>query len=40
MRATLDKLISLGGLLLAIVLLVAGGLLVYASVFIGNEVHD
>ena len=40
MRATLDKLISIGGLLLAIVLLVAGGLLVYASVFIGNEVHD
>jgi len=40
MRATLDRLISIGGLLLAVVLLVAGGLLVYASVFIGNEVHD
>lgn len=40
MRATLDRLISIGGLLLAVVLLIAGGLLVYASVFIGNEVHD
>ena len=40
MRATLDKLISVGGLLLAIVLLIAGGLLVFANVFIGNEVHD
>lgn len=40
MRATLDRLISIGGLLLAVVLLVAGGLLVYASVFIGDEVHD
>jgi hypothetical protein len=28
MRATLDRLISIGGLLLAVVLLVAGGLLV------------
>jgi hypothetical protein len=40
MRATLDRLISIGGLLLAVVLLVAGGLLIYASVFISNEVHD
>ena len=40
MRATLDRLISAGGLLLAVVLLIAGGLLVFASVFIGNEVHD
>ena len=40
MRSTLDKLISAGGLLLAIVLLVAGGLLLFASVFIGNQVHD
>jgi hypothetical protein len=40
MRATLDRLISIGGLLLAVVLLIAGGLLVYASVYIGNEVHD
>jgi hypothetical protein len=40
MRATLDKLISWGGLLLAAVLLVAGGLLTWANQFIGNEVHD
>ncbi len=40
MRATIDKLVSWGGLILAIVLLVAGGLLTYASVFIGNQVHD
>jgi hypothetical protein len=40
MRATLDRLISIGGLLLAVVLLVTGGLLVWANVFIGNEVHD
>ena len=38
MRATLDKLISWTGLLLAVVLLIAGGLLTWASVFIGNEV--
>jgi hypothetical protein len=40
MRVTLDRLISIGGLLLAVVLLVAGGLLVWANMFIGNEVHD
>src|SRR3982751_6347101 len=40
MRATLDKLISWGGLLLVVVLLVAGGLLTWASTYIGNEVHD
>jgi len=40
MRSTIDKLISAGGLLLAVVLLIAGGLLLYASVFIGNQVHD
>jgi hypothetical protein len=40
MRATLDRLISIGGLLLAVVLLVAGGLLVWANQFIGNQVHD
>jgi hypothetical protein len=38
MRATLDKLISWFGLLVAIVLLVAGGLLTWASTFIDNEV--
>jgi hypothetical protein len=40
MRATFDKVVSWAGLLLAIVLLVAGGLLTWASMFIGNEVHD
>ena len=40
MRATLDRLIAIGGLILAVVLLVAGGLLLWANVFIGNEVHD
>jgi hypothetical protein len=40
MRATLDRLISYGGLLLAIVLLIAGGLLAFGSVFVRNEVHD
>ena len=40
MRATLDRLISIGGLLLAVVLLVAGGLLVWANVFITDQVHD
>lgn len=40
MRATLDKLISWTGLLLAVVLLVAGGLLTWASSFAGSQVHD
>ena len=40
MRATLDKLISWTGLLLAAVLIVAGGLLTWASSFIGDQVHD
>jgi hypothetical protein len=40
MRATLDKLISGTGLLLAAVLLVAGGLLTWASTFAGDQVHD
>jgi hypothetical protein len=40
MRATLDKLISWTGLLLAVVLLVAGGLLTWASSFVGGQVHD
>jgi hypothetical protein len=40
MRATLDKLISWTGILLAVVLLIAGALLSWASVFIGNQVHD
>jgi len=40
MRATLDKLISWTGLLLAVVLLVAGGLLTWAASFAGSQVHD
>ncbi len=40
MRAALDKLVSLLGLALTVVLLVAGGLLTWGSNFIGNEVHD
>src|SRR3954463_6993191 len=40
MRATLDKLLSWFGLLLVAVLLVAGGLLTWASVFINNQVTD
>lgn len=40
MRSTLDRLISFTGLLVAAVLVVAGGLLTWASVFIGDQVHD
>ena len=40
MRATLDKLISWTGLLLAAVLIIAGGLLTWASSFIGDQVHN
>jgi hypothetical protein len=40
MRSAFDKLISWTGLALAIVLLAAGGLLTWANVFIGNQVHD
>ncbi|MGN6752674.1 MAG: hypothetical protein ACTHJJ_08975 [Intrasporangium sp.] len=40
MRKTLDKLISWTGLLLAAVLLVAGGLLTWASNFTNQNVHD
>ena len=40
MRATLDKVTSWAGLLLVAVLLVAGGLLTWASSFVGNQVHD
>ncbi len=40
MRAILDKLISWTGLALAVVLLIAGGLLTWASTFIGDQVHD
>lgn len=40
MRATLDKLISMLGLLLALLLLVAGGLLTWATMFIGDQVDQ
>ena len=40
MRSALDKLISGAGFLMVAVLLVAGGLLTWAHVFINNEVHD
>lgn len=40
MRATLDKLISWMGIILAVVLLVAGGLLTWASTFIGDQVDQ
>jgi hypothetical protein len=40
MRSAFDKLISWAGILLAVVFLVAGGLLAYASSYIGNEVKD
>lgn len=40
MRAALDKLVSLLGLALAVVLVVAGSLLTWGSNFIAGEVHD
>ena len=39
-RRTIDLLLSWTGLVVAIVLLVAGGLLVYGSTFVTNQVHD
>ena len=40
MRSAFDKLISWTGLALAVVLLAAGGLLLWANTFIGDQVHD
>lgn len=40
MRSAFDKLISWTGLALAAVLLMAGGLLTWANVFIGDQVHQ
>ena len=40
MRSAFDKLISWTGLLLAAVLIMAGGLLTWANTFIGDQVHD
>lgn len=39
-RRTIDLLLSWTGLVVAVVLLVAGGLLVYGSTFVTNQVHD
>ena len=38
-RKTFDALMATGGLVLAAVLLVAGGLLTWAHNFVGNQVH-
>lgn len=40
MRSAFDKLISWTGLALAVVLLVAGGLLTWANTFISDQVHE
>ena len=40
MRSAFDKLISFTGLVLVAVLITAGGLLVWANTFIGDQVHD
>ena len=40
MRSAFDKLISATGLALACVLLIAGGLLTWANMFIGDQVHE
>ncbi|WP_141211125.1 hypothetical protein [Enemella dayhoffiae] len=39
-RSALDKLISYGGLALAAILVIAGGLLTWASTFVNQQVHD
>jgi hypothetical protein len=39
-RRTFDALLTTGGLVLAVILLVAGGLLVWANSFITTQVHD
>jgi hypothetical protein len=39
-RRTLDALLTTGGLIVAAVLLVAGGLMTWASTFVDNEVHS
>ena len=40
MRSTIDRLVSWTGLVLVVVLLVFGGLLLWANQFIGDQVHD
>jgi hypothetical protein len=39
-RRTFDTLVSAAGLLLAGLLIFAGGMLTWASTFVGNQVHD
>jgi hypothetical protein len=39
-RSALDRLVSWTGIVLALFLLVAGGLLTWANQFIGDQVHD
>ena len=39
-RKTFDTLVSVGGLILAFVLAVAGGLLLWSSNFVNGQVHD
>ncbi|HEV7203827.1 MAG TPA: hypothetical protein VGN18_04415 [Jatrophihabitans sp.] len=40
MRKTLDRLLAAGGMVVAIVLLVAGGLLTWAHSYVHTQVHD
>ena len=40
MRSVIDKLVSWTGLVLAVVLLVAGSLLLWANQFVGDQVHE
>src|SRR5438552_19132929 len=39
-RRTFDTLVAVGGLLIAFLLVVAGGLLTWSSVYINGQVHD
>src|SRR5664279_516978 len=39
-RKTFDALLTVGGLAIAVVLLVAGGLLTWANTFVNDEVHS
>ena len=39
-RKTFDTLVSVGGLLIALVLVVAGGLLTWSATFVNGQVHD
>ncbi len=39
-RRTFDTMVAIGGLLIAFVLVIAGGLLTWSSVYINGQVHD